>query len=135
MVRTDGSGVRLLVRESEGVPGDNWAATVITHFDRKQFSSDGRYVFFQTPAWVTSGALHVYDFLTGRIRYIAPANDVRVLSDCENNEYRDLLVVSQHRYFVAGGSYDWYWLIDAKGQEVGPVGPDLAPMLEACRLM
>ena len=28
----------------------------------------------------------------------------------------------QHRYFLGGGSYDWYWLLRPDGKEVGPVG-------------
>ena len=30
----------------------------------------------------------------------------------------------QHRYFIGGGSYDWYWLLKPDGKEVGPVGED-----------
>ena len=52
-----------------------------------------------------------------------PANDVIVLSACESKEHRDALVVGQHRYFVTGGSYDWYWLYDRTGRkEIAPLG-------------
>ena len=51
-----------------------------------------------------------------------PGNDLVVLSFCKD-EHRDVLAVQQHRYFVFGGSYDWYWLYDATGtQETGPIG-------------
>jgi hypothetical protein len=41
-----------------------------------------------------------------------------------SGKYRDHLLVSQHRYFLGGGSYDWFWLFDSRGKEVGPVGED-----------
>jgi hypothetical protein len=41
------------------------------------------------------------------------ANDVIVLNDCKKPENRDNLVVNQHRYFIVGGGYDWYWLFDS----------------------
>ena len=28
----------------------------------------------------------------------------------------------QHRYFLGGGSLDWYWLFTPTGKEVSPVG-------------
>ena len=39
-------------------------------------------------------------------------------------KYKDHLIVRQHKYFLAGGSYDWYWLVNVDGSEVGPIGPD-----------
>jgi len=134
MIGRDGIGARLLVRENEGTPGDEWAETVITRFNEKQFSSDGRYLYFLTPSWVTSSALHVYDFVANRTRYIGPANDLIVLSDCLSSQYHDLLAVKQHRYFVGGGSYNWYWLIDSDRKEIGPIGPDVMKLTEACRI-
>jgi hypothetical protein len=93
-------------------------------FDQKQFSSDGRRLYFLSPAWVTSAALHSYDFGTRTVKFVAPANDVIVLSFCRG-KHRDQLVLTQHRYFLGGGSYDWYWLFDAAGKkEIGPVGDE-----------
>ena len=39
-----------------------------------------------------------------------------------SGEYRDFLIVQQHRYFLGGGSFDWYWLFRPDGKEVGPIG-------------
>jgi hypothetical protein len=104
-------------------------------FMRKQFSSDGRKVLFETPAWATSGALHEYDLTTNKEHYVIPSNGFRILTDCAMREYRDHLVVSQHRYFVFGGSYDWYWLFSPDGKrELGAVGESLAQLEEACDL-
>jgi len=41
-----------------------------------------------------------------------------------SGEYKDCLLVQQHKYFVGGGSYDWFWLLRPDGKEVGPVGED-----------
>ncbi len=95
-VRVEGTGDELLVRGQEGKdPKDS-----ICEFRRKQFSSDGRYLFSLSPAWATSGALHVYDTRDKKLSFVMPANDVIVLSACKSADYRDNLVVQQHRYFV-----------------------------------
>jgi hypothetical protein len=75
------------------------------------------------PCWVVSAALHRYDTRTKALAFVMDANDVIVLNDCKKPENRDNLVVNRHRYFVAGGSYDWYWLFDSAGKkEKGPLG-------------
>jgi len=118
-IRVDGTGDELLVRGQEGKdPKDS-----ICEFRRKQFSSDGRTLYVLSPAWATSGALHAYDTRDKKLSFIMPANDAIVLNSCKSQEYRDNLVVQQHRYFVVAGSYDWYWLYDRTGKkEKGPVG-------------
>jgi hypothetical protein len=35
------------------------------------------------------------------------------------------LIVNQHRYFLGGGSYDWYWVFSPNGKEEGPLGPEI----------
>ena len=74
-----------------------------------------------TPAWAVSGAVHVVDTTNRKERYLLPGSDVKVVP---SGEYKDCLLVLQHRYFVGGGSYDWYWLLRPDGKEVGPVGED-----------
>ena len=67
--------------------------------------------------------LHRYDTRTKALTFVMDANDVIVLNKCKKQENRDNLVVRQHRYFILGGSYDWYWLFDPTGQkEKGPIG-------------
>jgi hypothetical protein len=97
--------------------------TALCDFSRKQFTSDGRYIYFLSPAWAVSAALHRYDTTTKTQSFVIDANDVIVLNQCKNPDNRDGLVVLQHRYFVVAGSYDWYWLFDRTGKkEKGPVG-------------
>jgi len=91
-------------------------------FTAKQFSSDGRLLYFLTPGWATSGALHAYDFRTLKERFVVDANGFAVLSRCKG-EHKDRLAVMRHKYFVFGGSYDWYWLYDPRTKkEIGPLG-------------
>jgi hypothetical protein len=58
----------------------------------------------------------------GEEHFLLPANDLLVLTFCRS-KYKDHLAVEQHRYFLFGGSYDWYWLYDPAGKkELGPLG-------------
>lgn len=117
-IDVDGSADRLLLKGRKGDPYHQ-----LCDFRQKQFSSDGRRLYFLTPGWATSGALHVLDMRSGDERFLMPANDLLVLSFCAN-KYRDDLVVLAHRYFALGGSYDWYWLYDKNGKDqIGPLGP------------
>jgi len=116
-IDVDGSGDRLLLKGRKDGPEHQ-----LCDFRNKQFSSDGRRLYFLTPGWAASGALHVLDMRSGDERFVLPANDVLVLSFCPN-KYKDDLVVLAHRYFLLGGSYDWYWLYDSTGKkELGPLG-------------
>jgi len=116
-VRVDGKEPSLLVRcrDSEKME------SVIGGFENLQFSTNGKLLYFVTPAWATSGAVHVVDTTNGKERYLFPGNDLKVV---KSGEYKDCLLVQQHRYFVGSGSYDWYWLLRTGGKEVGPVGED-----------
>jgi hypothetical protein len=124
-IRVDGSGEELLVRGREG---KNDPKQSICDFSSKQFSSDGRYIYFLSPAWATSAALHRYDVNTKALTFVIDANDVIVLNHCKKAENRDNIVVNQHRYFVVAGSYDWYWLFDGAGKkEKAPSANTTAP--------
>ena len=121
-VDIDGSNDRLLVAAHGGAQPPQQ----LCRFEEKQFTSDGRKLFFLSPGWATSGALHVYDFADKSVRFVAPANALIVLNFCAG-KHRDALVLNQHRYFLGGGSYDWYWLFDASGRkEIGPVADENA---------
>ena len=94
---------------------------IIAAFEDVQFSSDGRLVYFISPAWATSGAVHVVDTTNGRERFLLAGNEFEVI---HFGKYRDHLLVNQHRYFVGPGSFDWFWLFQPDGKEVGPVGEE-----------
>jgi hypothetical protein len=116
-VRTDGKEAALLLkcRESEK------PESVIAAFENLQFSTNGKLVYFVTPAWATSGAVHVVDTTNRKEHYVLPGNNLKIVP---SGEHKDGLLVQQHRYFIGGGSYDWFWLFRADGKEVGPVGED-----------
>jgi hypothetical protein len=116
-VRSDGKEASLLVkcRTAEKMEA------VIAAFENLQFSANGKLLYFVTPAWATSGAVHVVDTTNRKERYLFPGNNLKVVSA---GEYKDCLLVQQHRYFIGGGSSDWFWLLKTDGKEIGPVGED-----------
>src|ERR1051325_3019643 len=103
-VRVDGKEPSLLVRcrDSEKME------SVIGGFENLRFSTNGKLLYFVTPAWATSGAVHVVDTTNGKERYVFPGNNLKLVT---SGEYKDCLLVQQHRYFIGGGSYDWFWLL------------------------
>jgi hypothetical protein len=116
-VNVDGSGDKILLSGRKGEPDER-----LCDFRDKQFSSDGRRLYFLTPGWSTSGALHLLDMRSGAERFILPANELVVLSFC-SGKYKDHLAVLSHRHLLFGGSYDWYWLYDPSGKkQLGPLG-------------
>lgn len=118
-IRADGKEPLMLVATHDAEEMEN----VIASFHQIQFSTDGRRVYFITAAWATSGAVHVVDTTNRKERFVVSGNDLRVVP---SGEYRDHLLVSQHRYFLGGGSYDWYYLFTPAGKEVGVVGKSTA---------
>jgi hypothetical protein len=49
---------------------DGEMSSVVAQFNELRFSPDGRLVYFETPAWATSGALHMVDTTTCREHFI-----------------------------------------------------------------
>ncbi len=129
-VRADGSGDELVLTGK----GSQEVTQNVCAFTAKQFSSNGATLFFLTPAWTTSSALHALDVASKTERYVLAANDLLVLGWCTGPDLKDALIVNQHRYLQFGGSYDWYWLYDPFGvKEIGAVGEhdDAAAVREA----
>jgi hypothetical protein len=97
------------------------AGQMLAALKAPRFSPDGRRIYFLSRAWATSDAVHVLDLSTGSERFLVAGNSLDVVP---SGEYAGFLMVSQHRYFLAGGSYDWYWLFSPDGEEVDPIGED-----------
>ena len=116
-IRADGKESTLLVRSKES----DKMETILAGFSKPEFSTNGRLVYFVSEAWATSGALHVVDTTNGKEHFVCPGLEFEVV---RSGEYRDCLLVAQHRYFLGGGSYDWFWLLRPDGKEVGAVGED-----------
>jgi WD40-like Beta Propeller Repeat len=125
IIGVDGSSPRMLVRARYA----DDPTQMLAGFQHTQFSPNGRQIYFITPAWVTSGAVHAVEVSSGCERFVAPGNTLEVVP---SGMYAGHLIVSQHRYFIAGGSYDWLWLLTSQGETVGPLGEEGAS-LEAFR--
>jgi len=120
-----GAARKLLV-----VKPDNDMKKTVCGFESAQFSSNGQLLYFQTPAWATSGAIHVYDFRAGKEHFVIDGEDAMVLAKCAEPDYRDKLVVTRHQYFVFGGSSYWPWLIGPDGKTLGLIGGDNVDLKE-----
>ena len=116
-VRTDGKEASLLVKCRAAEKPES----LVAGFENLQFSTNGKLLYFCSSAWATSGAVHVVDTTNRKERYLFPGNNLKIVT---SGEYKDCLLVQQHKYFVGGGSYDWFWLLRPDGKEVGPVGED-----------
>ena len=114
-VRIDGSNARLRVRGKASKTIEETVAGI----QIPEFSADGRGIYFLSAGWVTSSAVHVLNLNTGRVRFVCPGNSLEVV---RKGQYRGHLIVTQHRYFIGGGSYDWSWLVTPDGRQVGPIG-------------
>ncbi len=89
-----------------------------------QFSLDGKSVYFTAPVWVTSSALYVVPSDgEGKPKFIIDTNYLKVI---ELGTYKGNLILSQHRYFMYGGSYDWCYIYSPEGKELGVLseGPE-----------
>ncbi len=117
LMDVDGTHDTLLVRNAEGEKPED----ILADFASPTFSTDGRTIYFSSAAWATSGAIHAYDTTMKTVRFVLAGNNPQVVPA---GDYKDDLLVQQHRYFLGGGSFDWYWLFDPKpnGEEIGPVG-------------
>jgi hypothetical protein len=124
-IRADGKEPTLLVPPRAAEDPRN----LIASFQDVHFSTDGRHVFFVTPAYATSGAVHAVDTTNRKLRFVMAGSGVEVVP---SGEYKDCLLVEQHRYFIGGGSFDWIWLFRPDGKEIGPVGESAENFKETC---
>jgi Tol biopolymer transport system component len=112
----DGSNSRPLVA---GV-GTQAPETNLTDIDAVAFSPDGKTLYFDTAAWLTSPAVHSVDIASGKQHLVTNGWLNHVV---RAGRYKGDLVVMQHRHFVGSGTYNWYWLFSPDGKELGPIGP------------
>jgi len=99
-------------------------STVIAHIwdDYLHFSPDSKIVYFISSAWVTSGALHSVGTDGSDERFVAASNYLKVI---DKGKHKGNLIIRQHRYFLTGGSYDWYYVFSPSGKEVAVLAPEL----------
>jgi hypothetical protein len=84
-----------------------------------QFSHDSKTLFFETSAWVTSGAIHAVDTNGKHLRFVTHGGELRVV---QSGAYKGNIIVNQHRYRFKGdtplGSYNWDWLFTPTGKQI-----------------
>lgn len=127
LIGIDGGGAKRLVQAHDAED----MRDIVCGFLNKQFDTDGGRLYYEAPAWTTSNAIRFVDLKSGADIFFAPGNSLWVVT-CAASPYRDHVVAAQHRYFVQGGSYDWFWLFDPAGKEVGPFGEDPPSTAELC---
>ncbi|BCW90251.1 hypothetical protein sos41_34190 [Alphaproteobacteria bacterium SO-S41] len=127
LAAADGSGAKLLSTTDANEDMEK----IVCDFLNKQFDSKSTRLYYETRAWATSNAVRQVDLKTGADAFFAAGNGFWVIT-CSDNPYLDHLALSQHRYFVQGGSYDWYYLVDPAGKEVGTFGEEAPTVAEFC---
>jgi hypothetical protein len=86
-----------------------------------QFFPDNRRIAFNAGWAVVEGSVHIVDRETKKLQFVSAGNSVEVVP---SGEYKNHLIVQRHKYFLPGGTYDWYWLLNTNGQEIGPIGEE-----------
>ncbi|MBI1817052.1 MAG: hypothetical protein HYR72_18905 [Deltaproteobacteria bacterium] len=114
IISSDGRGARRLVA-SPTKPGQE---SSLASFSNPQFAFDGRSVFFMTNCAAVSNCIYNVDVTTGRVKPLGGGNMLDVIHE---GNCRGCLIVIKHKYFLAGGSYDWYWLLTSNGMEIDPI--------------
>jgi hypothetical protein len=90
----------------------------LTDFSHLRLSPDGKTLYFEASAWVTSNAVHSLNIATGKVSYVTSGEIACLVLQ---GEHQGDLIVEQHRYFVQGGSFDALYLYEPTGKEVGIV--------------
>ena len=129
IVDLDTKQEKLVAKDKSPIPGamkgdgvTEQLRRMIQHIDNGlQFSPHGKKIYFITSAWVTSGAVHCINIDGTEEHFVTDGNTLLVV---DRGRYKGNLIVNKHKYFLLGGSYDWYWMVTPEGKEVGPVIDD-----------
>lgn len=116
LVNIDGKDETMLVQDRMGEP-----ETEINLIFAMQFSPDSQKIYFMTGGWATSWAVHCVNVDGTGEHFVVDSNYLKVI---EKGEYKGKLIVSRHKYFMFGGSYDWCYIVTPKGKEIGPLADD-----------
>ena len=84
-----------------------------------QFSPNSKTLYFETSAWVTSGAIHAVDVDGNHLRFVTDGSELRIV---QSGSYKGDIIVNQHRYRFKGdtplGSYNGDWLFTSTGKQI-----------------
>ena len=112
MVNTDTMTKKLLV-PPYFTCGD--VTKVILDPHHLRFSPDSKTLYFETSAWVTSGAVHAVNVDGKNERFVIDGDELHLV---QTGKYKGDLIVNQHRYHDKGGSYNWDWLFTPMGKQI-----------------
>lgn len=93
----------------------------LTDFNHPLFSLDGTAVYFNCAAWVTSGAIHRFEFTTQQTHFVTDGDSLDLVP---TGKYQGYLLVYKHKYRKLGGSNDAYWLVSPLGKEIRRIGTE-----------
>jgi Tol biopolymer transport system component len=93
----------------------------LTDFSHPLFSLDGGAVYFNCAAWVTSGAIHRFDFDTQQTHFLTDGDSLAIVPA---GKYQGSLIVFKHKYRKSGGANDAYWLVSPLGKEIRRIGSE-----------
>ena len=122
-IDVDGKKAQMILRGK----ADQEPTRILAGLNSPHFAPDGSRIYFASAAYATSGAIHVFDLRTKKEKFVCAGFNPEVV---QSGEYQGNLIVQQHKYFVDGGSYDWFWLLKPDGTEIGPLGEDPAGFKE-----
>ena len=116
IIGADGQQGRPLVRSEGCEPQGGCPLSGLT---RPQFADDGNGIFFEAKCAVVTSCIWHLDLRTAVRRGIGGGSFLHVIHD---GRLRGNLLVIKHKYFLCGGSYDWWWVVKPDGSEVGALG-------------
>lgn len=121
----DGNNAKMLYQNKTAAI-DHPSGYAYASLDNIQISPNGDRIYFETAHWVTSNALNVMDPDGSNVKMLGAGNETKIIASTMDSEkdYSGYIVTNQHRYYVFGPSYDWWWLYDPDWNEVGSLGPD-----------
>jgi hypothetical protein len=93
-----------------------------------KYSADGALVYFTTPAWFTSGALHALDRRTGAVSFIIDGGPYLVIG---TGPLEGMLIVVRRKYAegMDEGAYEELDLVDPKTGTANPLAKKLPNLL------
>lgn len=113
---------RLLIDEVPGLTKSYPAGSFGVERGSLQFAPDSNSFYFLAKGIHDSdGIVYRVDLRSLKVRALTRGRELRVIPAGKCVGY---LLVRQRRFFVDGGSYDWSWMYDAEGKEIGPFQGD-----------
>lgn len=84
-----------------------------------RFSPDSKTLYFETSAWVTTGAIHAVDVDGKNERFVIDGDELRIV---QGGKHKGDLIVNQHSYRFKGdtplGSYNADFLYTPSGKKI-----------------